>query len=380
MKKTKILIAVFILTGMVMAQKPVKKIPIKPKEVPASPAKTIGKGLVDFEYTKFDFGNLNEKGGKVFHDFMFTNAGNAPITIVNVVTSCGCTSTDWTRVPVNPGEKGVIKASFDPNGRQGKFNKSLMVQTDGDPAYLSIEISGFVFPSNYNFADTYKYQYGNLAVKSNTIDFNNVKNTAYDSTLIGLYNMSNKRIYVYKIEGPGNMLFTKPYDNILPNTDLNIKLKYYPRKPMEYGPVRQEIKVYTNDDSLPVKTFYVSANIVEDFGILDKSRLKKSPKADFNKTEIDLGKVSLFSSPVATFTITNKGKEDLIIRRVVRACNCLVPELDKTVIPKGKTATLKVAYSLANMAGPDSKTIKVITNDPLNTEITLTVKIDVVGQ
>lgn len=375
MKKTKILIAVLLLSGVAIAQKQTKK-----KTEPVTPAKTVEKGLANFEYTKFDFGNINEKGGKVFHDFVFTNAGKGPINIVNVITTCGCTSTDWTHTPVKPGEKGVIKASYDPNGRQGIFNKSLTVQTDGDPAYLSIVINGFVFPSTYNFADTYKYQYGNLAVKSNTIDFNNVKNTGYDSTFIGFYNMSNKKIYIYKVEGPGNMLFTKPYDNLLPNTDLNIKLKYFPRKPMEYGPVRQEIKVYTNDDSLPIKKFYVIANIVEDFGVLDKSRLKKSPKAEFNKTEIDLGKVLLFESPVATFTITNKGKEDLILRRVFGSCSCLVPELDKTVIPKGKTATLKVTYSLTNMAGPDSKTLKLITNDPLNSEVTLTVKINVVGQ
>jgi hypothetical protein len=123
--------------------------------------------------------------------------------------------------------------------------------------------------------------------------------------------------------------------------------------------------------------FYVSANVIEDFGLLSKSDMKKAPRAVFNKTEIDLGNNSLFSTPVAKFTITNKGKQDLIIHKVIRTCSCLAPVISQTTIPKGETATLDVTYSLANMAGPDTKTIKLITNDPKQPEVTLTVKINV---
>ena len=162
-----------------------------------------------------------------------------------------------------------------------------------------------------------------------------------------------------------------------PNTDMKIPLKYYPKYPLEFGPVRQEFKIYTNDDSLPIKRFFVTANIVEDFSMLTKKELKEAPKLTLKSAEVDLGNVPLFNTPTAVFTITNKGKKDLIIRRVVRTCTCLTPELAITTIPKGKSADLKVQYSLVNMAGPDSKTIKLITNDPKNAEITLTVKINV---
>jgi hypothetical protein len=204
-----------------------------------------------------------------------------------------------------------------------------------------------------------------------------VKSNSYDSTEIGLFNLSNKKIFVYKIEAPNNMLVTQPYDNIPPNTDMKIKVKYYPKMPLEYGPTKQELRLFTSDDSLPYKKFYISANIVEDFSKMDKKALKKAPKLVLNTAEIDLGNVKLFSSPVAKFTLTNKGKSDLIVRRVIRSCSCLTPELSQTVIPKGKTATLDVAYSLANMAGPDSKTVKIITNDPNQPEITLNIKLNV---
>lgn len=61
------------------------------------------------------------------------------------------------------------------------------------------------------------------------------------------------------------MLVIQPESYIQPDTDMKILLKYYPKMPLEYGPTKQEIKIYTNDDSLPYKKFYISANIVENF-------------------------------------------------------------------------------------------------------------------
>ncbi|MBC7383606.1 MAG: DUF1573 domain-containing protein [Bacteroidia bacterium] len=336
------------------------------------------KGLMLFDYLKYDFGNLNEKGGRVFHKFVFTNTGNAPIRILNVSTSCGCTSSEWLRTVVLPGQKGYVNAAFEPNGKQGAFDKKLTIETNGVPTYIDLTIRGMVYASKYNFADTYKYQYGHLAVITNSINFPAIKNTGYDSAEIGFYNMSNKKIYLLKIEAPNNMIVSKPYDHLMPNTDIKIKLKYYPRNPVEYGPVKHEIKITTNDDSLPVKVFYVSANVVEDFSALDTKALKRAPKVSFNKTTIELGKIHLADKPTANFIITNKGKEDLIVRRVIVGCGCLIPELSNMVIPKGKSATLNIHYSLTNMAGPDSKTVKIITNDPTQSETTLTVSIDVI--
>jgi len=351
----------------------------KPAEIakPKEETTPAAKGVIQFLYNSFDFGNVNEKGGKVYHTFKFVNSGYGPVKINDVITSCGCTQTNWITKVVEPKDTGYVQVVFDPDGRQGKLDKVITVLSDGSPKSQSLTIKGTVYPSKFNFANTYKYQYGNLAVITNMLNFPAVKNTSFDSTEIGFYNMSNKQIYVYRIDAPNHILITKPYDNMPPNTGMQLKVKYYPNRPVEYGPVKHEIKIHTNDDSIPIKTFYVSANIVEDFSHLTKSDRKKAPRAVFNKTEIDLGNNSLFSTPVAKFTITNKGKQDLLIRRVIRTCNCLSPVLSTTLIPKGKTATLDVTYSLANMAGPDTKIIKLITNDPNQPEVTLTVKINV---
>ncbi len=336
------------------------------------------KGKIEFLYRFWDFGNINEMGGSVRHEFKFVNTGKAPVKISDIKTTCGCTSTNYTVNEVNPGDTGSVFAVFEPEGKQGPFEKTISILSNGDPSLVDLTIRGVVHATKLKQNDVFRYKYGNLAVPNNVIELNQVKHNSYDSLELAFFNMGNKRIYFYKIESPPNIQVIKSFDNVLPNSEYTLKVRYFPRKPVEFGPVRQEIKVYTNDDSLPVKIFTFNANIVEDFGNLDKKTLKEAPKFFVKNNTIDFGNVQLFSSPSGEFEIRNKGKKDLEIRRVIKNCTCLIPDLSSRTIKKGETAKLKVVWSTVNMAGPDSKTIKLITNDPTQPEIILILKANVI--
>src|SRR5437660_1128081 len=47
----------------------------------------------------YDFGVV-KRGPIAMHSFEFTNVGNAPIIIMDVKPSCGCTNVDWPKTPV----------------------------------------------------------------------------------------------------------------------------------------------------------------------------------------------------------------------------------------------------------------------------------------
>ena len=49
---------------------------------------------------------------QVAHEFAFTNAGPAPVTIDAVRTNCGCTTTQLAQRTYAPGESGSIRAEF----------------------------------------------------------------------------------------------------------------------------------------------------------------------------------------------------------------------------------------------------------------------------
>ncbi len=81
----------------------------------------------------YDFGEIQESRGNADHEFVFTNNAGRPVKILNVAASCGCTTPGWSKDAVAVGKTGFIKASFDPKGRPGYFNKTLTVLTDLDP-------------------------------------------------------------------------------------------------------------------------------------------------------------------------------------------------------------------------------------------------------
>ena len=73
-----------------------------------------------------DYGKIPE-GQKLDVSFRFRNTGSTPLVIGQVQPSCGCTVAEAPREPIAPGGEGIIKASFNSDGRAGINHKSLLV-------------------------------------------------------------------------------------------------------------------------------------------------------------------------------------------------------------------------------------------------------------
>src|SRR4051812_23548529 len=58
--------------------------------------------------------NLGEvvQNKPVIIDFEFTNTGETPVLITSVQASCGCTSSNYSKTPILPGESTKITATF----------------------------------------------------------------------------------------------------------------------------------------------------------------------------------------------------------------------------------------------------------------------------
>lgn len=97
-----------------------------------------------FESTTHDYGTILQ-GGDGNCEFKFTNKGKAPIILNSVQASCGCTTPEWTRTPVNPGEKGTIKVTYNTNN-MGAFNKSVTVSSNAINSTVVLSIKGLVNP------------------------------------------------------------------------------------------------------------------------------------------------------------------------------------------------------------------------------------------
>ncbi len=102
-------------------------------------------GQFDFSEIEYDFGTIKE-GEVIEHLFKFTNNGQAPLVISNITASCGCTSPDWTKTPVKPGEEGFVKVVFNSTAKSGSQAPTVTIQANTNPAVSRLRMKGTVTP------------------------------------------------------------------------------------------------------------------------------------------------------------------------------------------------------------------------------------------
>ena len=104
-------------------------------------------GAFAFPEMEYDFGVINE-GQVVEHLFKFTNSGQAPLVISNITASCGCTSPDWTKTPVKPGEEGFVKVVFNSAAKSGAQAPTVSIQANTNPNVTRLQLKGTVTPKS----------------------------------------------------------------------------------------------------------------------------------------------------------------------------------------------------------------------------------------
>lgn len=102
-------------------------------------------GQFEFSEIEYDFGTIKE-GAVVEHVFNFTNNGQAPLVISNITASCGCTSPDWTKTPINPGDKGMVKVVFNSTAKSGAQAPTVTIQANTNPTVTRLRMKGSVTP------------------------------------------------------------------------------------------------------------------------------------------------------------------------------------------------------------------------------------------
>ncbi len=98
---------------------------------------------IKFDKTTHNFGTFSEKEPVVTCIFTYTNVGEQPLVINQAIASCGCTVPEYTKTPVQPGEKGQIKVTYNGTGKwAGHFKKSITVRTNGAVEMTRLYIEG----------------------------------------------------------------------------------------------------------------------------------------------------------------------------------------------------------------------------------------------
>ncbi len=98
-----------------------------------------------------------------------------------------------------------------------------------------------------------------------------------------------------------------------------------------------------------MKKLFLSLSVValSTFAFAQK---KVADVVKFKSESIDMGKIPQGTPATATFTVTNIGKEPLIIETASPTCGCTIGNYTKEPILPGKDGTITATYNASNLS------------------------------
>lgn len=113
------------------------------KSTTATKSTYTGTGAeIKFNSLTVDFGTLKVGDVKVV-TVTFTNIGKKPLILDDVISSCDCTTVEWSKKPIMPGQKGTIKATYTAKNT-GLISKRLTVLSNANTDRVILQLKGEV--------------------------------------------------------------------------------------------------------------------------------------------------------------------------------------------------------------------------------------------
>jgi hypothetical protein len=319
-----------------------------------------------FNEKAHDFGSIQESGGNVATEFSFLNNSGRPIRIVDVRPSCGCTTPDWTREAIAPGKSGVIKASFDPRGKIGYFNKSITVTTDYSGAPITLQIKGNV--ETKAVAPIISFDVSNGSIKTKVSTFNMGKifiNRDNGFRAFDIMNGGKAPITIKEYKAPAYIKIEHP-TILQPGVSTMIKIFYDAKAKNTYGFASDNIELITDDPEGAAKAYAVFVTIEEYFPPITVEAVAQAPILKLEGQDIKFGEMFETGTLQREVIIRNTGKSNLSLRALQPNCTCMTAEPDKNDLKPGEAGKIKITFTPKGRPGIQNKSIAVYSNDPRN--------------
>lgn len=309
--------------------------------------------------------------------FSVTNKGNQPLVIKQVTPSCGCTTVEWPRAAIAPGESGEITALYDA-AMLGVFQKELEVYTNAaeEPVYLHLQ--GRVVSHATDYSGTFPVDLGTVRINTNVIEFDEVNKGDRPMAEIQVVNMGRKS---YKPE----LMHLPPYltAQYFPETLAGgrigkIVLTLDSKRLMQMGLTQTSLYLarFMGDKVNDENEISVSAVLLPDFSKLTARQLDQAPVMALSADSLDLGALNGKKKVSGVVTIKNEGATPLSIRSVQVFNNALNVNLGNRTIAPGKTTKLKIAVVGKYLQKSKSRPrVLLITDDPKHPKAIITVQV-----
>ncbi len=212
----------------------------------------------------YDFGTI-EEGIQASHTFAVKNSGNQPLIISNVRPSCGCTTPDWTKSPIQPGGNGTIMATYNSQGRPGAFTKLITVETNIQGQARSLTIKGFVGPKvDKVYTEEEKKNSPKVTFERSVYNFGKIETGQTIRQKVKVTNTGKSNLKVNGIQSGCHCVeYTLKKPEIAPGESTEIEFLYKPSNQEEQNDI---VTLSTNDIISKDQFVSFKAKVVPGFG------------------------------------------------------------------------------------------------------------------
>lgn len=322
-------------------------------------------GVIKFDKTIHDFGDILLSDGEQHCKFTYTNISDKPIVVHRVITSCGCTEPEWDKKPLRPGEKGVIDIVFKNDQGPYPFDKGITVYVSDLVKPVLLRIRGVAHQKKKTLEEMYPERFGVVGFKSRQLSIGQIEQGMVRNESVEIVNLSNRSVSLsFDKCTPGLHLSVSP-SRIPARGKAKLTYAIDTRKcsTKMWGRTNFSARVLVN--GAPQKgELMVEALIKESFSNYTPEQLKRGALPKFATSSASFGKVKRGDVKKVSFTFTNMGKEAMKIYKVestVEGCSFRYPEV---VAPSAK-GTIEVTVDTSkNKESEALYVISVITNAP----------------
>ena len=329
-----------------------------------------------------DFGVILEQDGKVHCMMRVVNTGTEPLIIVKAQAGCGCTAIQFPQEPIQPGDTATVGITYNPSGRPGQFTKQVLVTTNTMPQRTIVEISGNVIPSDATLDEQYPVRAGSLRISQSIIPFGELVKGKNKTLYLSAYNASTDTVMVTVMGFKPHLRLAVVPDTVPPARVTALTVHYLSDKAPLWGLNTDTVMIFCRslrhrpmDGPVGMAEIQVMAQVIEDFDALSDKDRHDAPVISVDCGDrIDLGTVTKQGERVtSTFTITNRGKRPLAIRRLwVPDGEGITVTANRTEIKRGKSATVTVTVDTSRQQGDLLNVpLTVMTNDPVTPRLTI---------
>ena len=329
-----------------------------------------------------DFGVILEQDGKVHCMMRVINTGTEPLIIVKAQAGCGCTAIQFPQEPIQPGDTATVGITYNPSGRPGQFTKQILVTTNTMPQRTIVEISGNVIPSDATLDEQYPVRAGSLRISQSIIPFGELVKGKNKTLYLSAYNASTDTVMVTVMGFKPHLRLAVVPDTVPPARVTALTVHYLSDKAPLWGLNTDTVMIFCRslrhrptDGPVGMAEIQVMAQVIEDFDSLSDKDRHDAPVISVDCGDrIDLGTITKQGERVTrTFTITNRGKRPLAIRRLwVPDGEGITVTANRTEIKRGKSATVTVTVDTSRQQGDLLNVpLTVMTNDPVTPRLTI---------